>query len=166
MPTKIRLSKRLVNLPVKFNDHIMMYSTQKDNQTRFNGKDPEIRNDVMENEDLTNKNSDMNESDDTFWESSEDNPMEINKDKFILENSQDNVNKDHGKSYAAAVQNKSQTLDTSLNFRLTVTDDDGCCLVRRMKGIIIHITLRRLFVLRCNCNSVITITSKEEIHIT
>ncbi|GJT17403.1 RNA-directed DNA polymerase, eukaryota, reverse transcriptase zinc-binding domain protein [Tanacetum coccineum] len=68
----------------------------------------------------------MNESDDTLWESSEGNPMEINKEKFMQENIQDNVNKDHRKSYAVAVQNKSQTLDTSLNFRPTVTDDDGC----------------------------------------
>ncbi|GKD16218.1 hypothetical protein Tco_1205376 [Tanacetum coccineum] len=59
---------------------------------RSNGKDPEIRNDMMENGDLTKE--------------SEENVKGINKEKFMQENSQDNVNKDHRKSHAA--QNKSQ----------------------------------------------------------
>nr|GEY43712.1 hypothetical protein [Tanacetum cinerariifolium] len=59
-------------------------------------------------------------------DNSEGNQIETNNVKVMQEDSQENVNKELGKSYDAAVQNKNQSLDTSLSFRPTVTDDDGC----------------------------------------
>ncbi|GJU07261.1 RNA-directed DNA polymerase, eukaryota, reverse transcriptase zinc-binding domain protein [Tanacetum coccineum] len=151
MLTKTCSSKRLVRLPVKYNDHVMMNSNQNLDQNGYCENDNCSGDDKMRNEDLgkeceenvspmlnkgvfgskekdNSMGSEMNECDENVREISE----SIQKES-ICEKRMENVCNEEGiketmpnKTYASAVQKNKQSIDTSLNFRPTVTDDKGC----------------------------------------
>ncbi|GJV47844.1 RNA-directed DNA polymerase, eukaryota, reverse transcriptase zinc-binding domain protein [Tanacetum coccineum] len=147
MPTKTRSSKRLVRLPVKYNDHVMMNSNQIVDQNRSYEKDHYSGDDRMGIGDL-GKECDENVSPmlnkGVFGSKENDNSMgsDMNvEDENVGDtsgshkesNCENNIGNGEGikenmpnKIYASAVHKNKQSIDTSLEFRPTVTDDEGC----------------------------------------
>ncbi|GJZ86040.1 RNA-directed DNA polymerase, eukaryota, reverse transcriptase zinc-binding domain protein [Tanacetum coccineum] len=147
MPTKTRSSKRLVRLPVKYNDHVMMNSNQIVDQNRSYEKDHYSGDDRMGIGDL-GKECDENVSPmlnkGVFGSKENDNSMgsDMNvEDENVGDtsgshkesNCENNIGNEEGikenmpnKTYASAVHKNKQSIDTSLEFRPTVTDDEGC----------------------------------------
>nr|GEX18071.1 hypothetical protein [Tanacetum cinerariifolium] len=146
MPTKTRSSKRLIRLPVKYNDHVMMNSNQVVDQNRSYEKDHYSGNDRMGIGDL-GKEGDENVSPmlnkGVFGYKENDNSMgsDMNvEDENVGDtsgshkesNCENNIGNEEGikenmpnKTYAFAVHKNKQSIDTSLEFRPTMTDDEG-----------------------------------------
>ncbi|GJZ37889.1 ATPase, F1/V1/A1 complex, alpha/beta subunit [Tanacetum coccineum] len=135
MSPKNRSSKRQVKLHVRYHDHVMENSSQRDYQNRSNEIDIGLGTDEVGNRDLFKecegnegakmnkgvfgngdndsiKEGEINESDEVFGSmeySCGDNSLNISDKQIDSENTDGN-----------------KKLDTSLCFRPTVIDDDGC----------------------------------------
>ncbi|GJX25474.1 hypothetical protein Tco_0231770 [Tanacetum coccineum] len=90
MPTKIRSSKRQIKLPVKFHDHVMENSSQRDELIRSNVIDTELGTDKVGDRGLF-KEGRISESEELFdndesnggKESKEENIEEIDTEESI-----------------------------------------------------------------------------------